>query len=57
VAAPSEAVTWKRIGVTDRRCRECGQPLVLGQVRRFGTDDRGRFVECGRCFDERSQAR
>ncbi len=50
-STPSEAVTWKRIGVPDRRCRGCGRKLKLAEVVHFGTTaDGSRFCECGPCF-------
>lgn len=51
-ATPSEPVTWKRIGVKERRCRGCDRKLTLIEVAHFGTDTEGtRFVECARCFE------
>jgi hypothetical protein len=53
-ATPSEAVTWKLIGVPDRLCRGCGRKLLLAEVAHFGTDytsdEPVRFVECGECM-------
>ena len=50
-AAPSEPVTWIRIGVEDKKCRGCGNALRLQDVAHFGTDVNGtRFVECVACF-------
>ena len=52
-AKPSEAVTWKRIGVPDQRCRGCGRKLLLKEVAHFGTTSGSRFVECADCMDAR----
>lgn len=50
-AAGSEKISWRAIGVDDRRCRGCGRRLELDDVAHFGTDVAGaRFVECGDCF-------
>ena len=51
MSAPSEAVTWKRIGVPDRTCRRCHRRLKLIEVGHFGTADGVRFVECKPCVD------
>lgn len=52
-ATPSEAVTWKRIGVPDQKCRGCGRKLLLKEVAHFGTTNGSRFVECADCMDLR----
>lgn len=56
MSAPSEPVTWKRIGVLRRECAVCGKPMKLDDVAHFGTRRGARFVECKDCFDGRPKA-